>query len=464
MLRSLFKLSFMTLLSRIMGFIRDVCMADVFGTGTLTDAFFIAFRLPNFFRKVFAEGAFLQVIVPYFAHMKVHDRENLKLFIAEITGALIVIIAVLILFVMMFANDIVSIIAPGFHNNFHISLIINMIYITFPYIIFISLVSFFSSILNSYNSFVAPGLMPILLNISFIIFTYYHQYFHPNIMSLSWAVLFGGISQLLSITFVLYKYNLFVLPKINLYSKYVRKVCKEILPSLLTTSVAQVSLLLNIFFASFLVPGSLSWIYYADRLMEFPVGIIGVTVSTVMLSKLSHAYVNQYTTDFYNIFTKGIIITLLFLFPVMTGLFVLAKPIIITLFMHGKFLLNDVNKVTILLKIYAIGILGFVVVKVLNTVFYSVGNIKTPVRISLIILIFNILVNILLISAIHYIALVLSVSLGALLNLVLLLIQLKLNKLISAFNIKEFLFNILKILFATLGMLFFLLITKYYFL
>lgn len=282
-----------TFCSRILGFIRDTVIVRFFGADTTTDAFFIAFKLPNLLRKIFAEGAFSQTFIPILSDYKnKKNKKTLKNFIANVSGLLILILVVIVFLGIFFSSFLIQIIAPGFSQNKEkFILACLLLKITFPYILFISLTSLASSILYTWNYFFIPTITPIFLNISMIFFCLFTtSYFNIPILALAWSVIFGGILQTMYQMFFLKKINMLILPTLNLKNIAVWNLIKKMGTITFGISVYQISLILNTIFASFLVSGSISWMYYADRLIEFPSGILGVTLSTILLPSLSKAF------------------------------------------------------------------------------------------------------------------------------------------------------------------------------
>ncbi|WP_080397262.1 murein biosynthesis integral membrane protein MurJ, partial [Pseudomonas syringae] len=301
LLKSLAAVSSITMVSRVLGFVRDTIIARTFGAGMATDAFFIAFKLPNLLRRIFAEGAFSQAFVPILAEYKSQQGEEAtRTFVAYVTGLLTLALAVVTLLGVIFAPWVIWATAPGFADTPEkFALTSDLLRVTFPYILLISLSSMAGAILNTWNRFSVPAFVPTLLNVSMIFFALFlTPYFDPPVMALGWAVLVGGLLQLLYQLPHLKKIGMLVLPRLNLRDTGVWRVMKQMLPAILGVSVSQISLIINTIFASFLVAGSVSWMYYADRLMELPSGVLGVALGTILLPILSKTYAQrdaQYT-------------------------------------------------------------------------------------------------------------------------------------------------------------------------
>ena len=290
LLKSLAAVSSITMISRVLGFVRDTILARVFGAGIATDAFFIAFKLPNLLRRIFAEGAFSQAFVPILAEYKTQQGEEAtRTFIAYVSGLLTLVLALVTAIGILAAPWVVWVNAPGFVDNAEkYELTTDLLRVTFPYILLISLSSLVGAILNTWNRFSVPAFTPTLLNVAMIAFAVLlTPYLIPPILALAWGVLAGGLAQLLYQLPALKKIGMLVLPRLNLRDTGVWRVLKQMLPAILGVSVSQISLIINTIFASFLVAGSVSWMYYADRLMELPSGVLGVALGTILLPTLA---------------------------------------------------------------------------------------------------------------------------------------------------------------------------------
>ena len=290
LLKSLAAVSSITMLSRVLGFVRDTILARIFGAGLATDAFFVAFKLPNLLRRIFAEGAFSQAFVPILAEYKNQQGEEAtRTFIAYVSGLLTLVLALVTALGILAAPWVIWVTAPGFADTPEkFALTTDLLRVTFPYILLISLSSLAGAILNTWNRFSVPAFVPTLLNVAMIGFALFlTPYFDPPVMVLGWAVLAGGLLQLLYQLPHLRKIGMLVLPRLNLRDSGVWRVMKLMLPAILGVSVSQISLIINTIFASFLAAGSVSWMYYADRLMELPSGVLGVALGTILLPMLA---------------------------------------------------------------------------------------------------------------------------------------------------------------------------------
>ena len=428
LLKALAAVSSMTLLSRILGFVRDTVVARAFGAGLATDAFFVAFKIPNLLRRLFAEGAFAQAFVPIFAEYKNRRGEaDARILVDNVSGVLALALAVVTLIGVAAAPLIVYVSAPGFTATPEkFALTIDLLRITFPYILFISLVSLAGGILNTYSRFSVPALTPALLNLTFIGFALWAApYFNPPVKALAWAVFCGGALQLaFQIPFLL-KIKMLPRFKLDLKDAGVSRVIRQMGPAVFGVSIGQVSLLINTIFASFLVSGSVSWLYYADRLMEFPTGLLGVALGTILLPSLAKHYSDQSAAEYSKLLDWGLRLTLMLALPAAVALAVLAVPLIATLFHYGQFSQHDVFMTRNALVAYSVGLLGLILVKVLAPGFYARQNIRTPVRIAIIALVATQAMNFAFIGFLQHAGLALAIGLGACLNAGLLYFKLR---------------------------------------
>jgi putative peptidoglycan lipid II flippase len=419
LLKALATVGSMTFLSRILGFVRDTLIARVFGAGIYTDAFFVAFKIPNLLRRLFAEGAFSQAFVPVLAEYKNRrghdDTHALVNHVATLLG--LALMAVTLLGIVA-APLVVYISAPGFADEPEkFALTIDMLRIIFPYIFFISLVSLAGGVLNTFNKFSVPAFTPVWLNLSFIIAAlFFSDSFSQPIMVLAWAVFIGGVLQLAFQVPFLLKIGLIPRFSLNLHDEGVWRILKLMGPAVFGVSIAQLSLLINTIFASFLDSGSVSWLYYADRLMEFPTGMLGVALGTILLPSLSKSFADHADGEYSQLMDWGLRLTFILALPAAVALAVLAVPLVTSLFYYGAFTENDMWMTRQALMAYSLGLLGLILVKVLAPAFYSRQNIKTPVKIALFTLVATQLMNLAFISTLKHAGLALSIGLGACLN------------------------------------------------
>ncbi|QCI23869.1 murein biosynthesis integral membrane protein MurJ [Buchnera aphidicola (Macrosiphoniella sanborni)] len=423
LLKSLISISFITLISRILGFTRDLFIATMFGASIYTDAFFIAFKIPNLLRRIFSEGAFSQCLIPVLIEYKSKkDIQYVKDFISSISGLMIFFLLFIIILGIFFSQFIIEITAPGFSKQpSKLLLSENLLKIMFPYILLISLSSLYSAILNSWNYFFIPALSPIFLNISLIIFSiFFSSFFCPMIFSLAWAVIVGGLIQLFYQFPLLYKINVLVIPKINFYNIACLRVLRKIGPAILGVSANQISLIVNTIFISLLSSGSISWIYYADRLIEFPIGVLGVSLTTILFAPLTKNFKKGMQLEYKKLLNWGFKMGIILSLPSSIALFFLAKPIIIVLFQYGKFTDLDVSMTEQVLKLYSFGLVSFILVKILSLAFYAQEEMNIPIKISLLTLLLSQFLNPILIFYFKHAGLALSVSISSWINFFLL--------------------------------------------
>jgi putative peptidoglycan lipid II flippase len=421
LLRVLANVGSMTFLSRILGFVRDTLIARMFGAGVMTDAFFVAFKIPNLLRRVSAEGAFSQAFVPILAEYKSQrtpaETHALISHVASLMGVFLVLVTIA---GMLAAPLIVGITAPGFAKDApKFALTVELLRITFPYIVFISLVSLAGGVLNTYSKFQIPAFTPVWLNVSFIVaILFVAPYFNNSIHVLAWAVFVGGVLQLLFQWPYLHKLGLVPRYELNWQDEGVRRILKLMGPAIFGVSVAQISIVLNNIFASFLQTGSVSWLYYADRLMEFPTGVLGVALGTILLPSLSKSFVNKTEAEYSQLLDWGLRLTFLLAAPAAVALAVLSKPLVASLFYYGKFSATDVIMTERAVIAYSIGLIGLILVKVLAPGFYARQNVKTPVKIAIFTLIITQILNVLFVFTLglQHAGLALSVGLGACIN------------------------------------------------
>lgn len=425
LLKALAKVGSMTFVSRILGFVRDTLIARVFGAGMLSDAFIVAFKIPNLLRRISAEGAFSQAFVPILAEYKSQRSfDETHGLVNRVATWLGVILVVTTLLGMLTAPWIVSLIAPGFRADANkMQLTVELLRITFPYIFFISLVSMAGGVLNTYNKFGIPAFTPVWLNVSMIVsILFFADYFDEPIKVLAWAVFIGGFAQLVfQIPFLK---QIGLLPRLDFKcdDEGVWRILKLMGPAVLGVSVAQISLILNTIFASFLKTGSVSWLYYADRLMEFPTGVLGVALGTILLPSLSKAYAGKDDGEYSELLDWGLRLTFILAAPAAVALAVLAAPLVTSLFYYGKFTPLDVAMTQQALIAYSLGLLGLILVKILAPGFYARQNIKTPVKIAVFTLVITQVMNLLFVFVLDFrhAGLALAIGLAACVNAALL--------------------------------------------
>lgn len=419
LLKAFATVSGLTLLSRILAFVRDVLIARIFGAGMATDAFFVAFKLPNLLRRLFAEGAFSQAFVPIFGEYKNRrGHDETKLLVDHVTAMLALILFLVTLLGIVAAPILVYISAPGFVKDAgKFELTVQLLRLTSPYIFFISLVAVAAAILNTYNKFWVPAFAPVLMNICFIGGALWlAPYFDPPVMVLGWAVFVAGVVQLLFQLPFLKRIGMLPSFRFSLRDEGMWRVIRQMGPAAFGVSIAQISLILNTIFASFLVAGSVSWLYYADRLMEFPTGLLGVALGTILLPSLSKLHANNDMAEYSRLLDWGLRMTLMLTLPAALALGLVAVPLLATFFQHGAFTAHDVLMSRNALVGYSIGLMGMILVKILAPGFYAKQDIKTPVKIGIITLLATQVMNALFIGWLQHAGLALSIGLGACLN------------------------------------------------
>ena len=388
----------MTLLSRIFGLLRDITLATLFGASGGTDAFLVAFKIPNFMRRLFAEGAFSQSFVPVFSEYKEkRSREELQDLINHVAGKLGGILLLITIIGSLAAPALVWLFAPGFHNDpERFQLTAEMLSITFSYLFFISLVAFAGGILNSFNQFSVPAFTPVLLNLCMIAAAFWlSPMLDEPLMALAWGVALAGLLQFLFQLPFLKKLGLIPKPQFKRHHDGVSKILKLMVPAIIGSSVAQINLLLDTIIASFLVAGSVSWLYYSDRLLEFPLGIFGIAIATVILPALSKQHARDSADDFNQTLNWATRLVFIIAIPACIGLFMLAGPVLASLFQYGEFTSSDTYLASLSLMAYIAGLPAFILIKILAPGFYARQDTKTPVRIGIIAMVSNMALNML---------------------------------------------------------------------
>jgi putative peptidoglycan lipid II flippase len=413
----------MTMLSRILGLVRDIVIATLFGAGSHADAFFVAFKIPNFLRRLFAEGAFNQAFVPVLAEMSQQDNKQLlKAMIGKVAGSLLLVLSVITVVAIVAAPVLALVFAPGFAGDGDkLGLTADMLRITFPYLLLISMTGFLGSLLNHAGRFAIPALTPVLLNLSLITAALWlaPQMTVP-VMALAWGVLAAGVLQLaLQVPFVA-QLGLLARPRLGFSDSRVKQVMKLMLPAMFGVSVAQINLLLDTVLASLLQNGSVSWLYYSDRLMELPLGVFGIAIATVILPGLSQRHASKSPQAFSDTLDWALRMVLLLGVPAAIALVLLAEPLITTLFHYGAMGDRDVLLSAASLRAYALGLLFFMLIKVLAPGYFARQDMKTPVRIGIWAMASNMLFNLLLVWQFDHVGLAMATSLSALLNAALL--------------------------------------------
>jgi len=421
LLRSGVVVAGMTFLSRVLGLVRDVVIAFFFGASAGADAFFLAFKIPNFFRRLFAEGAFSQAFIPVLAQYKNQESSAaLKDLIDNIAGVLSVALAVFVGLGVLFSGAVISIFALGYVISGEIAqleLAGSLLAITFPYLGLISLTAFAGSILNTFGKFAVPSFTPVLLNLSLIgSALWLRPLFDLPVFALAWGVFIAGWLQLLFQWPALARLGL--VPKFSFGFRHpgVRRVGALMLPALLGVSVSQINLLIDTVLATFLQIGSISWLYYSDRLLELPLALFGIAIATVILPALSSDHADDDVERFSKKIDWGIRLVLMFGLPASLALVILAEPLLATLFYYGQMTEFDINMAALSLKAYGAGLVGHMLVKVLAPGYFARQDMRTPVRIGIIALVGNMACNLVLIQYLGHVGLALATSISAFLN------------------------------------------------
>ena len=413
-------------MSRVLGFVRDLVYAHVFGANAFTYAFFVAFKIPNFLRRLFAEGAFATAFVPVLTEYRTkRDFRELQDFVDHVAGSLGLVVLIVSLIGVAAAPLLVSLFAFGWvmdEETAKLALAADMLRLTFPYLFFISLTAFAGGILNAHDKFAVPAFTPVLLNLCLIAAALWlAPMMEQGITALAWGVLIAGITQFTFQLPFLARIKLLPRPRPGFHDPGVRRILKLMVPALFAVSVTQINLLLDTVLASFLVTGSISWLYYSDRLMEFPLGILGVALATVILPRLSRRQAEAAPEAFSSTLDWGLRMTLVFGVPSAVGLALLAGPMMATLFQSDVFDAHDVAMAQRSLIAYSLGLQAFILIKVLAPGFYARQDTRTPVKIGVIAMAANMVLNLALIFPLQHAGLALATSLSAYLNAWLLL-------------------------------------------
>ncbi|EDX88478.1 murein biosynthesis integral membrane protein MurJ [Alcanivorax sp. DG881] len=411
----------MTMLSRVLGLVRDVVIARMLGASAGADAFFVALKIPNFLRRLFAEGAFNQAFVPVLSEYRSSgSMAATKLLVDRVAGTLGGTLVLVTLVGVLAAPAIIWVFAPGFGDDpVKRALTVEMLRLTFPYLFFIALTAFAGGILNSWNRFAVPAFTPVLLNLSLIgcaLFLAPHFAEDRMAVALAWGVLIAGVVQLLFQLPFLARLNLMPIPRMGWRDPGVRKIMKLMAPALFGASVYQLNSLVNTILASMLETGSVTWLYYTDRLIELPLGIFAVAIGTVILPSLSSKHADASPEAFSRTLDWAIRMVLLIGLPAALALFALAEPLLSTLFQYGEFSAFDVTQTAASLRAYSAGLLAAMLIKVLAPGFYARQDTRTPVRIGVLAMLANMLLGALLVWEWRHVGLASAMALSAWLN------------------------------------------------
>nr|WP_081849666.1 murein biosynthesis integral membrane protein MurJ [Marinobacterium lacunae] len=420
LLRSSSIVGLMTMLSRVLGLVRDVVIAGYFGASGSADAFFVAFKIPNFLRRLFAEGAFSQAFVPVLSEYRSQrDLAAVQQLVHRVAGTLGSVLILVTLLCVLGAPLLAAMFAPGFYiaGGEKFELAAQMLRITFPYLMLISLTAFCGAILNAYGRFAVPAFTPVLLNLSLIASAVLlSPLFDPPVLALAWGVFMAGALQLVFQLPFLARLKLMPVPQRGWNDEGVKRILRLMLPALFGVSVAQINLLLDTVLASFLQTGSVSWLYYSDRLSELPLGVFGIAIATVILPSLSRRHAEQSSEHFKQTLDWGVRMVLLIGVPAALALVVLAEPLLTTLFHYGEMSALDIEMSARSLRAYGLGLVAFMLIKVLATGFFSRQDTKTPVKIAMQAMVANMVLNLILIWPLAHAGLALATTLSAYMN------------------------------------------------
>ena len=434
LLRSAATISGLTLFSRVTGMVRDVLIAGVFGAGPLTDAFWVAFRIPNLLRRLFAEGAFSQAFVPILGEVRQRgDHAALQRLLDRVALTLFTALCAVTLLGILGASWVVTAMATGMRETSRSHEFQEAVWMTrlmFPYIICMSMVAFASGVLNTFSRFAVPAITPVMLNLAMIgTSLWLAPHLSEPIHALAVGVMIGGVLQL-GVQWV-------ALAKLGMLPRWgnglsaawrdptVRRILRQMLPATLGVSVAQLSLLINTNIATWLTPGSVTWLSFADRLMEFPTALLGVALGTVLLPSLSAAHASRDQARYNALLDWGLRLVLLLGLPAALGMALLSDGLVATLFNYGAFAAHDVAQTRLAVMAYAVGLLGLLAIKILAPGFYAKQDIRTPVKIAIAVLAFTQLMNVVLVPWLAHAGLALSIGLGASANALSLVILLR---------------------------------------
>jgi putative peptidoglycan lipid II flippase len=452
----------MTMVSRVLGLARDIAIARLFGTSDGADAFFLANKIPNFLRRLFAEGAFNQAFVPILSEYRTtKSLADVQVLVSAVAASLGGLLAVVTAIVLIIAPLLAVPLAYGFIDEpIKFSLFIEMLRITFPYLLLISMAALCSATLNSYGKFAIPALTPALLNVSLIGCAFFlAPHLSTPELALAWGVLIAGFAQLLFQLPFLAQLNLLTMPKRQKRHEGVLRIKQLMVPALFGVSISQINMLLDTLIASFLVSGSVAWLYFSDRLMELPLGTFGIAIAIVVLPSLSRRHAEKSTEEFSATLDWALRIVCLIALPASLALILISEPLLITLFEGDKFTLIDVVQASGSLRAYSLGLLAFMTIKIFAPGFYARQDTATPVKIGVIAMVANMVMNLAFyLAGFAHVGLALATSLAAFLNAGLLLRALRKA---GVFNFHSgWLIYIVRLLFANVAMAVFLLYMK----
>lgn len=407
------------MISRIAGLVRDMVYLHMFGANALMDTFLVAFKIPNFLRRLFAEGAFSQAFVPVLSEYKTQrGDEAVKDLVDKVAGTLGLVLSVVSALAMIASPLVIWLFAPGFHSDpFKFQLASSMLRLTFPYILLISMTAFAGAILNSYGRFGVAAFTPVIMNLVMIASAWWlTPHMSQPVMGLAWGVLAAGILQMLYQVPYLMEIGMMPRFKLGFHDPGVKRILNLMIPAIFGVSVSQINLLLDTILATWLVTGSVSWLYGAERLTELPLGLIGIAVATVILPSLSTKHAENDPKAFSDMLDWALRVVVLVGVPSSLAMMVLAQPLIAALFLHGAFTPNDVAKTASALQALSGGILAFMLIKVFAPGYYSRQDTKTPVRIGMVAMVSNMAFNLMLVWHFKHVGLAAASTMSAFLN------------------------------------------------
>jgi len=409
--------SFFTLISRILGYVRDILIAIFLGTGLFADAFFVAFRLPNTFRRLFAEGTFNAAFIPSYAGALTEDKEKADYFARNVFNLLFIILLFLVLIAEIFMPQLIYLIAPGFYKDPEkIKLAVNLSRITFPFLFFICLASFFSAILNSYNKFAAAAAAPIILNVILIGSLFFSKWINiSDVFTLSYAVSIAGLLQFLILLFFVRKHFKLILNiKLKIDDK-IKFFFRKLIPSIFSSGVTQINILVGTIIASFQA-GAVSYLYYADRVYQINLAVAGIAVGTVMLPELSKYIKSNNYEQATNLQNRALELCLFLTIPGATALVLASEEITTSILGYGSFDIESVNNTALALTFFAFGVPAFSILKIFSNLFFARNNTKLPFHLSAVSVMINILISVSLFNRFGFVIIPIATSISSWIN------------------------------------------------
>jgi len=443
--------SFFTLISRVLGYVRDILIAIFLGTSLFADAFFVAFRLPNTFRRLFAEGAFNAAFIPSYAGELAQNKEQADHFASNVFNLLFIILLFLVLVAEIFMPQLIYLIAPGFYKDPEkLKLAIDLSRITFPFLFFVCLASFFAAILNSYNKFAVTAAAPIILNVILIGSLFFSQWLSiSDVLTLSYAVSFAGFLQLLILLFFVRKNFKPILSMKIKINEEIKFFFRKLLPSIFSSGVTQINILVGTIIASFQA-GAVSYLYYADRVYQINLAVAGIAVGTVMLPELSKHIKNNNSEQITNLQNRALELCLFLSIPAATALVLASKEIITSLFGYGSFDSESVANTAIALTFFAFGVPAFSILKIFSNFFFARNDTKLPFYLSVVSVILNILISVLFFRKLGFVIIPIATSISSWINVILYFYFIKKGNLHN-FD-KTFIYKFYRMIFSTVVM------------